>query len=120
MYLDPRPLNFPTKTLHFLHLLQFLLFRVARKRLAHFAIGKSQSASSSPRLSTRVSMSSNTNDTDISAVDEAIENEDSEWRQSQTPPNGAKRRRAVLNHGGGSLPPNNAQTPRHSSRIRPR
>jgi hypothetical protein len=95
--------------------------RVARKRLAHFAIGKSQSASSSPRLNTRISMSSNNNDTDANFIDE-VASEDSEWRDSRTPPSvAAKRRRNnTLSHSnGGSLPPN-IQPSRYSSRIRPR
>ncbi|KAI6183512.1 SAGA-associated factor 11 [Aphelenchoides bicaudatus] len=96
--------------------------RVARKRLAsNFAAIKSQSASSSPNLNTRVSISSSAND-DISVIDEQTmgADEDSEWRESQTPPDLAKKRKNNLNHsGGGSLPPS-VQSSRQSSRVRQR
>lgn len=100
-------------------------FRVARKRLANFATIKSQSASSSPRLNTRISVSSATNDTDMSIADdqETVKSEDSEWRESResrTPPSTTtKRRRNDVNNHGGSLPPS-VQPSRHSARIRHR
>lgn len=45
--------------------------------------------------------------------------DDSEWRESQTPPDLAKKRRNNLNNGIGSLP-SNSQSARHSSRVRQR
>lgn len=63
-------------------------------------------------------MSSSANETDISVLDEHTMggDDDSEWRESQTPPDLNKKRRNNLNYnGGGSLPPSVS-----NSRVRQR